>query len=64
MLHDELRVLSALEMLAESARLSVIISLSPLPAPVAVVPDGDAVLAYPIATEAKLIFSGADNSLR
>jgi len=45
MLHDELRVLSAPEVLTEYARLSVVILPSPLPAPVAVAPDSYALLA-------------------
>jgi uncharacterized protein len=59
-----LRGLTAPELLAEYAKLTVVVSPKPLPAAVSVDPDDDAVLACAIAAQAEAIVSGDDDLLR
>jgi putative PIN family toxin of toxin-antitoxin system len=59
-----LRGLTAPKLLAEYAKLTVIVSPAPLPAPVSVDPDDDAVLACPVAAQAEVIVTGDDHLLR
>jgi uncharacterized protein len=56
--------LTAHELLAEYAKLTIMVSSPPLPAPVSVDPDDDAVLACAVAAKAEAIVSGDDDLLR